>query len=52
MQYLLNGMFGRACKSLGNASALGELAAEVGDVRRALTDKLGGGSSSPRLLFC
>ena len=31
MQYLLNGMFGRACKSLGNATALGVLAAEVGD---------------------
>ena len=50
MQYLLNGMFGRACKSLGNAAALGELAAEVGDVRRALTDKLAGASASRFLL--
>ena len=42
MQYLLNGMFGRACKNLGNAGATAELAAEVGDVRQALVDKLAG----------
>jgi hypothetical protein len=42
MQYLLGGMFGRACKSLGSAEELGKVAAEVGDLREALTDKLAG----------
>lgn len=42
MQYLLSGMFGRACKSLGSPSGHGSLADEVGDLRRALTDKLAG----------
>ncbi|PSC72582.1 ATPase associated with various cellular activities AAA_5 [Micractinium conductrix] len=42
MQYLLNGMFGRACKAIGNPAALDSLAGEVGDLRRALTDKLSG----------
>ncbi len=42
MQYLLSGMFGRACKSLGSPAGHGNLVEEVGDLRRALTDKLAG----------
>ena len=42
MQYLLAGMFGRACRALGNPAALGEVAGEVGALRGALQDKLAG----------
>ncbi|KAL4443602.1 hypothetical protein ABPG75_011339 [Micractinium tetrahymenae] len=42
MQYLLSGMFGRACKSLGSPAGHGSLVEEVRDLRRALTDKLAG----------
>lgn len=47
MQYLLSGMFGRACKSLGSPAGQGSLVEEVGDLRRALTDKLAGAGASP-----
>lgn len=44
MQYLLSGMFGRACKLIGDGAGTAELAREVGDVRQALVDKLAGES--------
>ena len=42
MQYLLSGMFGRACKSLADAPAVAALAEEVGALRGALEEKLAG----------
>ena len=44
MQYLLSGMFGRACKSLGDRGELAKVAGEVGALRAALVDKLAGGA--------
>ncbi|PRW56633.1 ATPase associated with various cellular activities AAA_5 isoform A [Chlorella sorokiniana] len=42
LQFILNGMFGRACKNLGNAEATAMLVSEVGDVRDTLVNKLAG----------
>lgn len=46
LQFILNGMFGRACKNLGNPEATAMLVKEVGDVRDTLISKLAG---EPRL---
>ena len=40
MQYLLSGLFGRACKVLGDADAVAVLAGEVGQLRETLASKL------------
>ena len=40
MQFLLSGLFGRACKGLGDGVALAALAEEVGQLRETLTTKL------------
>ena len=49
LQFILNGMFGRACKNLGNAEATAMLVSEVGDVRDTLVNKLAGGCcAAPR----
>lgn len=50
LQYILNGMFGRACKNLGNPDATALLAKEVGDVRETLVNKLAG--EPPPALRC
>ncbi|KAI7840670.1 hypothetical protein COHA_005592 [Chlorella ohadii] len=42
LQFILNGMFGRACKNLGNPEATAMLVKEVGDVRETLVNKLAG----------
>lgn len=42
LQFILNGMFGRACKNLGNPEATAMLVQEVGDVRDTLISKLAG----------
>lgn len=39
IQYLLSGLFSRACRSLGNAEKVVELSAEVGSLRQVLADK-------------
>jgi MoxR-like ATPase len=41
MQYLLSGLFGRACKGLGDPAAVASLAQEVGSLRETLTARLG-----------
>lgn len=40
MQYLLSGMFGRACKSLNDAEAVKVLIEEIGQLKATLGDKL------------
>lgn len=40
MDYLLSGMFGRACKSLSNEEECGKIRAEVAQLREVLSDKL------------
>jgi len=40
MQYLLSGMFGRACKSLNKPEAVANVANEVGQLRTTLEEKL------------
>lgn len=40
MQYLLSGMFGRACKSLNNPEQVANVTREVGQLRETLEDKL------------
>ena len=42
MQYLLSGMFGRACKALGKPEEVAGVAEELGQLREALTEKLVG----------
>lgn len=52
LQYILNGMFGRACKNLGNPEAIGQLLKEVGDVRDTLVHKLAGEAACCDVLRC
>ena len=40
MQYLLSGLFGRACRGLGEPAAVTVLAEEVGQLRETLVNKL------------
>lgn len=40
MQYLLSGMFGRACKSLNNPEQVAKVTEEVSQLRETLEDKL------------
>ena len=42
MQYLLSGMFGRACKSLNKPDSISSVAEEVGQLRETLEEKLKG----------